>query len=33
MIHEHEYICPRCGAVLDSMAAYVKHAMKEHGGV
>lgn len=31
MIHEHEYVCPRCGSVLGSLTEFYRHYAKEHG--
>jgi hypothetical protein len=30
MLHPHEYICPACGLILDSMAAYRRQWAKKH---
>ena len=30
LIAEHEWICPTCGAVLDSLTAYRRHWSLEH---
>ncbi len=30
MIHPEEYICPKCGLVLESLTAFHKHVKKEH---
>lgn len=30
IVHEDEYICPKCGAVCSSLTAYHKHYEKEH---
>lgn len=30
MIHEHQYICPKCGLVLDSLTGFHLHFKKEH---
>ena len=30
MLHDHEYICPICGLIYESLTAYHKHANKDH---
>lgn len=30
MLKEEEYICPKCGAICDSLTAFHKHVEKEH---
>ena len=30
MILDHEYICPKCGLILDSLTMFHKHYAKEH---
>lgn len=30
MLQPNDYVCPLCGAVLDSLTAYHKHAQAAH---
>ena len=30
MIQDHEYICPKCGIILDSLTAFHRHVEKVH---
>lgn len=30
MIQDHEYVCPKCGMVCDSLTAFHRHVKKEH---
>ena len=30
MIHDNEWICPRCGLICGSLTEYHKHFKKEH---
>ena len=30
VIHEHEYVCPKCGLACASLTDFHKHVKKEH---
>ena len=30
MIHDHEYICPKCGTVCASLTEFHKHVKEKH---